>query len=159
MIKLRAMRNDEFSDYRRYSALAYGQDLADNYGYDIETALNIADRKLDDSFPNGVEASEQRLLCIEFGTNDASQLVGYLWYNIIESNKVAFIYDFYVFDGFRGCGIGTQVFGELERTLKDSGIEFINLRVAKNNDGAKRLYERLAFSVTGYNMSKNISDT
>lgn len=156
MITLRKMRDDEFPAYRRYSKLAYGNDLAENYGYSLEQAVEIADQKLMDSFPNGVETAEHEMCCIEFGVNDASQLVGYLWYKILESDKTAFIYDFYVFDGFRGCGIGTLVFAELEQVLKVKGIEFLNLRVAHDNDRAKKLYERLAFNVTGYNMTKKL---
>ncbi|MDB1125835.1 GNAT family N-acetyltransferase [Vibrio algarum] len=156
MIKLRKMRDDEFSAYRQYSMLAYGSDLAENYGYTLNEAADIADNKLTECFPDGIETSDHEMYCIEFGVESAAQLVGYLWYKVAEPDKTAFIYDFYVFEGFRGCGIGTQVFSKLESRLKARGVEFLNLRVASNNERAKKLYQKLAFNVTGYNMTKKI---
>ncbi|WED29553.1 GNAT family N-acetyltransferase [Vibrio sp. DW001] len=157
MIKLRKMRDDEFLAYRQYSMLAYGRDLAENYGYTLSKASDVADHKLKECFPDGVEASDHEMYCIEFGVESAAQLVGYLWYKMMPADKAAFIYDFYVFKDFRGCGIGTQVLSELETRLIENGIEFLNLRVATNNERAQRLYQKLAFNVTGYNMTKRLT--
>ncbi|MFP4597447.1 MAG: GNAT family N-acetyltransferase [Persicimonas sp.] len=52
-----------------------------------------------------------------------------------------------VFEAFRGRGLGTQLMDLAEQLARDSGADELSLIVAENNDGARRLYERLGYEV------------
>lgn len=52
-----------------------------------------------------------------------------------------------VFEAFRGRGYGTQLMDLAERLARGSGADQLSLIVAEQNDGARRLYERLGFEV------------
>jgi len=54
-----------------------------------------------------------------------------------------------VMDVFQGQGIGTQLLEACECIVRTEGFSQVNLAVALENTGAKRLYERLNYRVTG----------
>ncbi|HPR42513.1 MAG TPA: N-acetyltransferase [Candidatus Methanofastidiosa archaeon] len=47
----------------------------------------------------------------------------------------------------RGKGIGTELMDKAQETAKEKGCDTLLLDVAIENDGAKRLYERLGFEI------------
>ena len=59
----------------------------------------------------------------------------------------AYLYSFRVMEVFRGHGIGTWLLQESENMILDRGIEWATIAVAKDNDGALRLYERLGYQI------------
>lgn len=61
----------------------------------------------------------------------------------------AWIEELYVDDEFRGLGIGSEFFSFLKDELNGK-IKRIRLEVGDENDGAKRLYERLGFEPLDY---------
>ncbi|MCB0037728.1 MAG: GNAT family N-acetyltransferase, partial [Anaerolineales bacterium] len=92
-------------------------------------------------------------LCIIESTQDT---IGYLWYMLADNGTAAFILDFVVFDQWRGLGHGTAAVRLLEQQLARSGVEQIKLRVAFHNERALGLYKKLGFTITGYNMVRNL---
>jgi len=54
-----------------------------------------------------------------------------------------------VMDAFQGQGIGSKLLKMCESIVRDQGHSVVSLAVALENDGAKRLYERLNYRVTG----------
>lgn len=158
MVKLREMRTEEFAGFYHYAADAYAQDIAENQGHATEKALELAREALNRCFPDGTETEEQSLLCIESEIGSDAQLAGYLWHCINHKESSTFIYDFYVMEAFRGKGVGSKAIELLEAQMENLGIKQVKLRVAFNNDRARKLYEELGFVVTGYNMSKVITD-
>jgi ribosomal protein S18 acetylase RimI-like enzyme len=59
----------------------------------------------------------------------------------------AYLYSFRVMEMFRRYGIGTALLQEAENITLDHGLEWTTIAVAKNNDGARRLYERLGYRI------------
>lgn len=57
----------------------------------------------------------------------------------------AYLYSFRVMDLFQGKGIGTRLIQEAESILIDRGFGIVTIAVAKDNNGALRLYERLGY--------------
>ncbi|KJY91434.1 acetyltransferase [Vibrio neptunius] len=157
MVKLREMRSEEFAGFYHYAAEAYAQDIAENQGHAAEKSLELAHHALERCFPDGVETKSQSLLCIDSEQEGASVLAGYLWHCVNQQEGSTFIYDFYVIEAFRGKGIGSKAIELLEAKMENVGIKQIKLRVAFNNERARKLYEELGFVVTGYNMSKVIN--
>jgi ribosomal protein S18 acetylase RimI-like enzyme len=62
-------------------------------------------------------------------------------------NKRAYLYSLRVMDAFRGQGLGTALMTEAERVLHDRNYTTASIAAAKDNPGARRLYERLGFEV------------
>lgn len=158
MVTLRAMRAEELCDYRNLFITEYAQDLSSNSNYSVEQALAYATHSFDGYLPEGVNSPNDHLFCIENSNaiSGEEQLVGYLWYGLGQEDSAAFIKDFYVLPQCQRKGYGSACLEALEKQLMDQGIFEIKLRVAADNPQAKRLYEQMAFVVTGFNMSKSL---
>jgi len=59
----------------------------------------------------------------------------------------AYLYSLRVMEMFRGHGIGTRLILEAEAILRERGITWTTIAVAKDNPHARRLYERLGYSI------------
>jgi ribosomal protein S18 acetylase RimI-like enzyme len=69
--------------------------------------------------------------------------------NQIQRNKTkyAYIYGFRIRPGYRGKGIGSRLLQSIESDLDGRGFKRISLNVARDNDAARRLYEREGYRV------------
>lgn len=158
MILLRDMRQEEFPAYSQYFIDDYSQEIAKNYGHSLEVSVELAKKDLHRSFPNGLEDNAHSLLCIEAEVDGECKLVGYLWHCVNISDNSTFVYDFFIFSEYRGLGYGTESISALETQLQAIGINQIKLRVAYHNDRALKLYKKVGFEITGFNMSKKVSE-
>jgi ribosomal protein S18 acetylase RimI-like enzyme len=61
--------------------------------------------------------------------------------------KRAYMYSVRVMDAFQRLGIGTALLQEAESILIERGYESVTIAAAKENEAARRLYERLGFHV------------
>lgn len=61
--------------------------------------------------------------------------------------KFAYIYGFRIRPDFRGKGIGSRLLKSVEADLENRGFERISLNVARENEDARRLYEREGYRV------------
>src|SRR5260221_570268 len=62
-------------------------------------------------------------------------------------SKRGYLYSLRVLDAFQGCGIGTALLYEAESILAERNYASISIACAKNNPGARRLYERAGYRV------------
>ncbi|MEJ7652256.1 MAG: GNAT family N-acetyltransferase [Chloroflexia bacterium] len=60
-----------------------------------------------------------------------------------------YLYWFEVRDEFTRKGVGSAVVRHAERSAQDAGRTFAEIEVEKTNEGARRLYERLGYSLVG----------
>jgi len=148
---LRAMTDAGFVDYRHYSNRFRGAELASAFGHAQSDAVALADAELNECLPKGLETAGNYLQCI---VHNELGLIGYLWYGFTAGETEAFLFDFQVFEAFRGRGFGRRVFAQLEQQLSCAGVKQIQLLVAYNNQRAASLYRELGFSPTGINMVK-----
>jgi ribosomal protein S18 acetylase RimI-like enzyme len=160
-VKLRKMREDEFSAYRNYFIADYGGEISRNYDKPLEHALKLAEEDIDTSLPQGPLTPANQLTCIDLVDSSANEpeetrVLGYLWYTVQENNAAAFICDFFIHENYRGAGYGKSALSCLEKALHSLGVEEIKLRVAHDNKRALSLYETLGYKTTGTNMAKNI---
>ncbi len=65
----------------------------------------------------------------------------------LDGTKRAYFYSLRVMDAFRGQGIGTALLQHAESLLIQRGYNSVSIAAAKDNPGARRLYERLGFRV------------
>jgi len=64
-----------------------------------------------------------------------------------DEGKRAYLYSLRVMDAFQRHGIGTALIREAEAILRERGYQSVSIAAAKDNPGARRLYERLGFKV------------
>ena len=67
---------------------------------------------------------------------------------LADGYRRAYVYGFRVRTMYRGLGIGSRIMQVIEADLKQRGYQCVTLNVARENTGARRLYERLGYRVT-----------
>ncbi|MDQ9126153.1 GNAT family N-acetyltransferase [Serratia fonticola] len=150
---LRQMVREEFTIYRQIVITEYAKDLAESRKCSLEEALVRATKLIDSKLSNGTDTPSNRLNVMAAGESDT--VFGYLWLTV--SEKTAWVYDIYIHPEWRGKGYGHAALDEMNGKLFLEGIVEIGLRVAENNGRAKKLYEKLGFEVSGFNLSKRLS--
>jgi ribosomal protein S18 acetylase RimI-like enzyme len=63
------------------------------------------------------------------------------------TGKRGYFYSLRVMTPFQGRGLGTALIHEGERLLREREYESVSIAAAKDNPGARRLYERLGYKV------------
>jgi ribosomal protein S18 acetylase RimI-like enzyme len=61
--------------------------------------------------------------------------------------KRGYLYSLRVMDAFQRQGIGTALLREAEAILMERGYQSVSIAAAKDNPGARRLYERMGYRV------------
>jgi len=81
-------------------------------------------------------------------------LIGQLFIQLYGPNQIqtsktkyAYIYGFRIRPDYRGLGIGSQFLQSVELDLTRRGFKRISLNVARDNDAARRMYERAGYHV------------
>jgi ribosomal protein S18 acetylase RimI-like enzyme len=59
----------------------------------------------------------------------------------------AYLYGFRIKPVYRGRGLGTQMMDIVEKDLVKRGFHYVTLNVGRDNPDARRLYERLGYTV------------
>ncbi|MBN2046543.1 MAG: GNAT family N-acetyltransferase [Anaerolineaceae bacterium] len=62
----------------------------------------------------------------------------------------AYFFSFRVKSAYRGLGIGTQMLNVMENDLRSRMFKIITLTVSKENDRARKLYERLGYRIVAH---------
>lgn len=80
--------------------------------------------------------------------------VGHIFVQFVSSNtqiadgaQRAYLYSFRVMEQFRCQGIGTRLLQEAQKLLHNRGYRTAIIAVAKHNQDARRLYERLGYYI------------
>lgn len=150
---LRQMKLEELPVYRHIAITEYARDLAESRKCSLEEGLVRSTEQIDSTLSNGIDTPSNRLNIMTAEEGDI--VFGYLWITV--SEKTAWVYDIYIHPEWRGKGYGRAALEEMNRRLFSEGIVEIGLRVATNNGRAKKLYEKLGFEMTGFNLSKRLS--
>lgn len=85
--------------------------------------------------------------------------VGWVWiYNDLGSHPpTGFIYDLAIDEAFRRHGYGEATMHALEALASEMGLRSMGLHVYAHNLAARRLYEKLGYTVRSLNMIKFLS--
>jgi ribosomal protein S18 acetylase RimI-like enzyme len=67
--------------------------------------------------------------------------------DIADGGRRAYLYSLRVMEMFRRQGLGTRLILEAEALAQDRRFECVTISVAKDNPGARGLYERLGYQV------------
>lgn len=82
--------------------------------------------------------------------------IGWVWlcYDPDHPQHEGFIYNFILFEAYRGKGLAKQAMAALEEQAKSLGVKKLSLHVFAHNQIARSLYEKTGFAETGIYMSK-----
>lgn len=56
-----------------------------------------------------------------------------------------FVDEIYIRPGVRGRGLGTELLSSMPKTLAESGVKALHLKVARSNTKARAVYEKMGF--------------
>jgi ribosomal protein S18 acetylase RimI-like enzyme len=77
---------------------------------------------------------------------DDGEAVGYALASVVPQTPIrGHLYDLFVSPVARGRGVGRELIAAVARQLRERGVTHLSLDVALDNDGARRLYDRLGF--------------
>ncbi len=83
-----------------------------------------------------------------------SGVIGQLFIQLVSARKEladgfsrAYLYAFRIQPQYRNMGLGSQLLSYVEAYLVQRGFRWVTLNVGKNNDRARRLYERHGYSI------------
>jgi len=105
-------------------------------------------RRLEEANYRDVEAGSKLWLVAEANRFP----VGHLKINLrvedpLRGNPRGYIFALRVFEPFQGLAIGTALVRAAEATLRARGFRYVSIAVGKDNPRARKLYERLGYSI------------
>jgi len=154
VVILKPMNQQEFQQYIIGAIDDYAKDKVASGNWKEDEAIDLSKQSFDDLLPKD-EKSEFNYL---FSIFNAEQIVGMIW--IAQKSPAikdeGFIYDFNIFEQYRGLGYGKEAMRELECIAKDLGMKKIGLHVFGHNKTARGLYEKLGYEITNITMKKLI---
>lgn len=157
MVKLEKMLEDDFKSYIGNAIKDYAKEKVKAGTWAEKESLEKSKEDFDRLLPNGVNTEKQHLFAIT--DYDLDIKVGYIWVCVFEKliGREGFIYDFIIFEKFRGKGYGRQTMEALDDKAKELKLDKLSLHVFGHNHIALELYKKMGYVATDINMSKIIS--
>ena len=155
-VRLRPLREDEWSAFREDSKREYAADMVENGGFTRGAAERKAERDFASLLPDGLATEEQFIFAIE--DSGTGEKVGRLWFarRATDAGEVAFLFDIHLDEGARGKGLGRSAMLALEEEARARGLERISLNVFGGNAVARGLYASLGYRETAVWMAKEL---
>ncbi len=154
MIRLQAMTEAGFSEYKPLAVEATAQAFAGNLRIPIEEARSKAAGRFDRSLSSGLSTPNQLLYDIWLEEDTVANRIGYLWLDVNETEHRCFIFDIHLHKEYRGKGWGRKTLELLEAQMTERNIQRIGLHVWGNNVVARELYDKLGYRLLGSDMQK-----
>jgi len=157
MIRLQAMTEAGFAEYRPLAVEGVAQAFVRNVGVAIEKARAHAASLFDRSLSSGLSTPNQFLYDIRLEEGTIDDRIGYLWVEVNETEHRCFIYDIYLHEEHRGKGRGRKTLELLEAQMRERNIQRIGLHVWGDNVVARELYGKLGYRLIGSDMQKRLA--
>jgi ribosomal protein S18 acetylase RimI-like enzyme len=146
------MQPDELGAFRETFAADWAADLSRVEDIPMEAALEEAVKRIGADLDGALDSAEHRLFVIAAG----GEAVGTLWFSVREGR--AFLDDITIAEKHRGNGYGRRALELMHAELRQLGARLVQLNVYAHNPGARALYERLGYEVTGVKMTKHLKE-
>ena len=156
MLNLNVMLQKDFDELMKMEVQNYADEKVKAGTWTKEESLQKSKEAFQQLLPNGLQTTYHFLLSLSIP--ETNEVVGYFWYHFDESHpqKEAFIYNFLIFEPYRGQGFGRRALESLEKHVKQQGVKKLSLHVFAHNKRAIHLYQQSMYDVTDINMSKYI---
>jgi ribosomal protein S18 acetylase RimI-like enzyme len=157
------MSESNFEIYREAAIIAYAEENVAAGRWQAAGALERSRLDYAALLPEGLATPDNFLYEIhtDVGSMEAqpSNPVGYLWFAVVARNGLrrGYVYDLEVYVEFRRQGHAAAAFAAMEVLARDMDLPSIELHVFANNPGARDLYAKIGYSVTGLNMIKHLT--
>ncbi|MDQ0351357.1 RimJ/RimL family protein N-acetyltransferase [Alkalibacillus filiformis] len=141
------IREVHVSDAEKLSTLIQQVDETSEYMLWEPGERNISGDQQEKMIDSFLEKANSTILVAEF----EGQLVGYLLAmggNARRNSHSAYVV-LGVLQGYRGHGIGTRLFSELERWATESDIHRLELTTVVRNEAGVSLYKKMGFEIEG----------
>ncbi len=156
MVQLIPLTESEFQSYLKEGIQRYAEEHVRAGNWHPAEAVEKSRIEHQQLLPEGL-ASKNNYLYSIVDENSGSR-VGIIWFavDLERPLRLAFIYDFQIFNEFRRRGYGSQALEALEEKVTESGIEAISLHVFGHNQIAQTLYQKMGYQITGIQMTKRL---
>lgn len=152
MVTLQPMSQTDYDVLIEASIKRYAEEkiLAGTWGQ--EEAQKNAEEQFERLLPEGPQTEDHELWTFMHG----DESIGWVWlcYDPDHPQHEGFIYNFILFEAYRGKGLAKQAMAALEEQAKSLGVKKLSLHVFAHNQIARSLYEKTGFAETGIYMSK-----
>ncbi len=158
IVQLVPMLEEEYHSYLHHAVADYAQDLARAGNASPEMALQASENQFHELLPQGLSTPGNHLFSIR--DQETGQRVGNLWFAESENRgrRLAFLYDFRIFDEFQRKGYGQAAMLTLEDQVRQVGLNEIRLHVFGDNLAARALYQKVGYIETNVNMAKRLEE-
>ncbi len=148
-IKIEEFTQADYDNYLSDAIDEYAAVNIKNGRWTAEQARAMSQKQFDYLLKDGLKSEGHTFwnICLD------DKKVGLFWFyrNPKQLNNI-FVYDTQIVKEYQNQGVGTSTFPIIRERLKAMGVHKISLNVFANNTGAIRLYKRLGFEMTSYNM-------
>ena len=154
MVTLKKMNKESFQQYITTAIEDYAKDKVASGNWAEEEAIHLSK----ESFTRLLPKEEESKFNYLFSIFNAQKIVGMIWIAQESPTNIeeGFIYDFLIFEEYRGMGYGKEAMKALEEIVKELGMKKIGLHVFGHNKVAQGLYEKMGYKITNISMEKLI---
>lgn len=154
MVTLQSMSQTDYDSLMGAAIQRYAEEKVIAGTWAEEEALEKAEDQFDSLLPKGIHTENHEL----WNLLNGEEPIGWVWlcYDPNHPQKEGFIYNFFLFETYRGKGFAKQAIAALEEQAKSLGVQKLSLHVFAHNRIARSLYEKTGFAETGIYMSKPI---
>ena len=148
------MNKESFQQYITSAIEDYAKEKVASGNWAKKEAIHLSK----ESFTNLLPEKEETEFNYLFSIFNDQQIVGMIWIAQGSSTNTekGFIYDFIIFEDYRGMGYGKEAMKALEEIAKELGMKKIGLHVFGHNKIAQGLYEKMGYQITNISMEKLI---
>ena len=157
MIELVKMSKRELEAYLQFAIENYANEKVKSGNWSEEDSIQRSRESFADLLPNGVDTEDQFLFTIR--DNDGGRNVGMIWVGwgkYGDQTSSPWIWDFLIYEQYRGKGYGKEALNALDRELKERGQKKVSLQVFGHNTIAINLYQKSGYKITNIVMSKEL---
>ncbi len=152
LVTLQPMSQTDYDVLMEKSIQRYAEEKVRAGTWEEEESLANAEEQFDRLLPEGLQTEHHEL----WNLLNGEEAIGWVWlcYDPNHPQKEGFIYNFFLFETYRGKGFAKQAIAALEEEAKSLGVQKLSLHVFAHNQIARSLYEKTEFEETGIYMSK-----
>lgn len=158
-IRLRPLRDEEFSVFHELLLHEYARGLVDDAGMDRTAADEKATADLASLFPQTTAEPNHRIYFLE--EEESGRTAGYVFWAERRppgsQETRAYLYELFVDEAFRRKGLGLRALELLEADVRDRGLPGIDLNVWGGNAAARSLYRQAGFAERAVFMTKELA--
>lgn len=167
MLKFKKLQVNAFKFYMRQSIEKYAEYIFESKEVDsLEEARRVSREEV---LPWAREAETSKSHHLYRAKDKKNNTVGWLWFEMVEEGRTAFLVYIFVEPEFRRQGNASEILKFFEQEAKNLGSTEVVLYVFKINTSAIKLYEKSGYKIvdevssfnatepTRYKMTKKIS--